>query len=656
MKKVFVLSVLIHMFLQSLKSQTPAIEAESWKVKPSIHEIDVKYINEPAIIIFDKKTVEYIDDSKNNVVEYYSQHRIIHVNDDHGIEYFNKVYLPVVESSDLVDVKARTILPGGKIVELNKDNIKDLKEEDGNLYKIFALEGLEKGAEIEYFYTVKKNTSYFGREIFQERFPVLQSEFKLFGPSRLVFELKPYNCTPDIKKDTLKNDKAVISCKVMDLSGADEEKYSSYQFNLGRIEFKLSYNNATHPGERMFTWNELSKRMYSSYGNCSAKELKIIAKIVNGNDWEKLPDEQTKIITVENYIKKNFVFREDNRSDDANNFEKIEKTKIANLQGLVRLYSAIFNELGVNHQFVFTADRNQVMIDKNFENWNNCDYILIYFPAENKFIAPTRPDFRYPWIFPSWGASNGLYCKNISIGNITSAIAEIKTVPLEDFKNSYDNIESELKFNTNLDTLMIDLKMIFGGYAATYYRADFNYSNGQEKQQLIKEMIKNTTGSEHILSSEILNPEFEDANTSKPFIVHAKAKSNELLEKAGNKILVKIGLIIGQQVEMYQEKQRRTPIAIQYPHFEERKIEFTIPDGYILKNPDDLKIAQRFSENGEQTMGFVSGYELKNNMLSIRIMEDYRRTVYPLAQYDEFKKIINASSDFNKVVLVLEKK
>jgi hypothetical protein len=37
-------------------------------------------------------------------------------------------------------------------------------------------------------------------------------------------------------------------------------------------------------------------------------------------------------------------------------------------------------------------------------------------------------------------------------------------------------------------------------------------------------------------------------------------------------------------------------------------------------------------------------------------MEDYRKTLYPVSQYNDFVKIINTASDFNKVVLVLEKK
>jgi hypothetical protein len=127
-------------------------------------------------------------------------------------------------------------------------------------------------------------------------------------------------------------------------------------------------------------------------------------------------------------------------------------------------------------------------------------------------------------------------------------------------------------------------------------------------------------------------------------VLNATVKASELVEKAGNKVLVKIGDIIGSQVEMYQEKPRQFPMEIQYPHALERKIEFTIPDGYIVKNVNDLIINNVIKENGQVTMGFVSGYKQDGNKLMVNVMEEYRATFYPLSMYEDFKKIINAAA------------
>ena len=55
-------------------------------------------------------------------------------------------------------------------------------------------------------------------------------------------------------------------------------------------------------------------------------------------------------------------------------------------------------------------------------------------------------------------------------------------------------------------------------------------------------------------------------------------------------------------------------------------------------------------------MGFVSSYKLTGNTLDVEVLETYRNIKYLPSEFEVFKKVINAAADFNKVVLVLEKK
>jgi hypothetical protein len=636
-------------------AQATDLVKEEWTEKPSLHTISSAFKNDPAIIILQKIRVEYRDEPNGEVSEYYTRHNIVRVNDEKGIEMFNKIYLGAGNSIEISDLKARTILPSGKIIEINKNNIRDLKEEDGGVYKIFAMEGLEKGCELEYIYTFKKESSFFGRITVQGSTPIEITRFEIIAPERLVFEIKPYNFTTAVL-DTVTGGKRIAGVTIEATRGIEEEKYASYEVNLKRLEYKLSYNNSTKSGERLFTWNEMAKRIYSNYTSFKEKELSKTDGLIKQNGWDKLTGEEEKIISVENALKKNFITRSNIEGADVSNIENIIKNKIASFKGIMRLYGAIFRQMNVDYQFVFVCDRNEYIIDNSFENWNNCESPVFYFPSLKKFMAPTRPDLRYPCIFPSWGAANGLFCKTITIGTFSTAIGEIRPVPLEGFKNNYSNIESKIELNKNNDTLLVDMKQLYGGYEAAYYRAGYNYASAEGKRNFIRELVKFGTNSENIISSELINPELENASSSKPFIVHASVKAGELLENASNKLLVKIGEVIGPQVEMYQEKPRQLPVKIEYPHFQERKIDLVIPEGYVIKNINDLKLEHVFRQNGEITMGFSSDYALKGNLLSIHIMEEYRKTIYPISEYEEFKKVINTSADFNKIILVLEKK
>ena len=650
-KQLLTLSVLLAS-LQLAHSQTGQIEKETWATKPVIHTLDNKYSKESAVILFDNRRVEYIDEPKDVLAEYYTLHKLIHIVDDRGIESFNKIYLGFGENADIVDIKARAILPGGKIIELDKNNIKDQKDDDGGVYKIFAMDGLIKGCEVEYYYTYKKNTSFFGSENVQTQSPVQKTTFQLISPPRLVFDVKTYNGTMALT-DTVVAGKKIIQCNYNDTPGAEDEKYAFYYANLKRLEFKLAYNTATQKDTRVFTWNELAKRVYRMYATEPDKDGKRVLDMVNKNGWDKLSDERQKVIAVENYLKKNYAFSEDLKGEDANQLQTVIQNKNGGQTGLMRLYGTIFQNIGVNFQFVLTADRSKTAIDKEFENWNNCDNPLIYFPALGKYIAPTRSDYRFPYINPAWGDLNGVFLKGTSIGNFTTAIADVRNIELEDYTKSYQNIESRMELNKTLDSLSIDAKQIYFGYPAVNYRDAFNFSNEEQKRNITKEMVKMVSGTDQIQFSEVLNQDFE--SIAAPLVLHSKTRSSEFIEQAGSKLLLKIGLAIGPQVEMYQEKPRQEPVNMDFGHIEERKIEFVIPKGYSISNANDLNMEQTFKDNGELTMGFVSTYVIKDNVLSVHIREEYRKTFYPITQFDQFRKIINASSDFNKVILVLEK-
>lgn len=627
---------------------------ETWEEKPALHPIDAKFNNESAVIVLDKRRVEYVDE-KETMVLYKTLHRIVHIQDDKGIESFNRVYLPVTDNSELADIRARTILPNGRIVEISRENVKDLKDDDDRVYKIFAMEGLEKGCEVEFLYTYKRDASFFGSEVLQTRFPTLLAHFDLVCPKRLVFEMKPYN-TPTRPASREADEKTWLTVDEKDIPGAEEEKYCALEANMKRFEFKLAYNLSRATKERLLTWDELAKRIYENYTTTSDKEMKKAGDLVDQMKVKNLPDETARIVAVENFIKKNFTSRDDIGGEDAANLEKIVKSKLASPMGIVRLYSAVFRQLNIPHEFVLTADRNKNSIDRNFENWNNTDNPVIYFPNTKKCLAPTLSEFRYPWIDPNWAGANAFFCKTTTIGTFTTAVGEVRFLPLEDYARTHINTEADIRLNTEADTLLVDIRQIYAGYAASPYRAIFNFSNDEYRKKVTKDMIKFGTNSENVVSTKRENEDFESYFENKPFVLSATVKASELVERAGNKIIVKIGEIIGPQVEMYQEKPRQFPMEIDYPHILARKINFTIPEGYTVKNLDDLKMDIVYQDKGQTTMGFTAGYVVEGNVVKVTILEEYRRTSYPLAQFEDFKKVINAAADFNKVALVLEKK
>jgi hypothetical protein len=621
-----------------------------WQANPVIHKIDTAFKDAAAVYVADDRIAEYVME-KAGFFQYRTLHRIVHINSDKGIESFNKIYLPFDEGLEMEDVKARTILPNGRIIELDRNNIKDLKDDDGQ-YKIFALEGLEKGCEIEYYFIQKRNPSFFGREVLASHIPVMKAHFELIAPEHLFFETKSYNNLPD-SKDSINNEKRYLTIDDAQIKEVNEEKYSMYQASLKRVEYKLSYNKAKNPSERMFTWNELAKKVYDIYTSIGDKDKKKIKDLYD-DIGIKGTTESEKIVAIENYMKKNFMTREDMSNEDADDLGKVIKGKLASHQTLCKLYAAVMSMAGVNYQIVFTGNRSDYTLDKNFENWNNARNILFYFPSTRKYLAPTELEYRYPWIPPTWAASNGLYCIGTTIGNFTTAIGEIKPILMEDFEHTYSNMDISVRMDKD-DALIMDVKQLYGGYTAPNYRVPFVFLPADQQNNVLKELIKFGTNSENIITHSFENREMEQADPYKPFVINASVKSTNMVERAGEKMIVKIGEMIGPQSEMYDAGQRSTPIDVGFPHSLIRTISFTIPDGYKVKNLNDLNINQEVKDNEKESMGFVCNYEQKGNLLKITIKEHYNHIFYSIQQYDQFKKVINAAADFNKVVLILDK-
>ena len=147
-----------------------------------------------------------------------------------------------------------------------------------------------------------------------------------------------------------------------------------------------------------------------------------------------------------------------------------------------------------------------------------------------------------------------------------------------------------------------------------------------EQNKFLKALLQFGTNSENVITSSFENKELEQSDPYKPFIINATVRSAGLIERAGGKIILKIGEMIGEQVQMYDEKPRQNPVELMFPHSLERNIAFTIPDGYKIKNLDDLMLNQSYTENGNVVMGFVSRFTQEGNKIKVmfaRIIGDF---------------------------------
>lgn len=650
MKKSILILIACCLILFSAKAQYDP--PGTWKSNPKLHLVSGELAKESAIIILDNRHIEYKEEGDNTFV-YRTIHRIIKVMDDKGIESFNTIELPV-GSNKIERLQARTILANGTVKEVPKDKIKLSKNEEGEESYMFAMEGVEKNAEIELMYREKRNFSSFGGEQLQFGIPTVKAEFTLVIPETARFETKGYNGFPTAQ-DTLIAGKRYYYATTGNIPALEEEQYSNRDALLMNISYRLSYMDGDNADVRLLTWDDLAKRLYNNYYRITDKEKKVVEKYLASIGVSDKDTDEQKVRKIEDAMKINISMSEDIEDESYLKLDKIIDKKLTTESGFVSLFLACLQVADIPHEYGLTTNRFVSPLDDKFENWNSLDISVVYFPKLKKYLSVTAIFYRMPFIPPAAAGNKGIFLKTTSLGNITSAIATVRKIPFMPLEASNNNIEAEVKFGKEM-VPMVDMNVSFQGYSANGIRESFIYGPKDKEKELVQSLVNVATKPEYIKSYSIENLALNNYYENKPLNVIATIESPQLMEKAGPKYLFKLGDVIGRQVEMYQEKERKLPIDLIYPHGLYRTIILNIPDGYKVVNPETIRIAvEHKSTSGQQTMAFISDYKMEGNKMYITVKEFYGQVNYPASDIDIFKKVINAAADFNKVVLVLEK-
>ena len=655
MKRNLLLSA-ITLFSFSLQAQIkdPYNTTVNWVDNPVLHKMPEKFKGSSAIYLMDNRIFQYKFEGKN-LQQYNYVYRLVKVNDDKGIEMFNKIYVPVYRNGTLSNLKARVITSAGKVIDVPEGKIKD-EEDEGRKYKLFAMEGLDKGSEVEYSYMIKKDPTFFGSETFQNQaVPYYQARIEIASPAYLKFDAKAFNGFT-VLKDSVIDEQRIVSAYSENISELDEEKYGMREPHLQRVDFKLSYNLSNNNDVELYTWKELAKKVYTNLTTYSDKEKKAVDKFVKAANIPSDATEEQNIRLLEDYMKTKINVDEKLVSEDADVLDAVIKTGNTNNFGASRFFIAMLENKNIRYQIVFPSVRNQLPLDEDLENWNRIDETLIYFPGTGNFVEPSGTVMRYPYVEPYWCGTKGLFLKGTSIGDVKTAVGKFDTIPMVPFDQHAQNMEVYAKMDASGDSLIIQCKQILKGYGALSYRPIWAYLPKDKQDEAVKQIINAVAKSENIQDITTEGTKLTDAWDNKPLIIGSTIHTAELLERGGNKILFKAGELIGPQEQMYQEKPRQLPAEMEYPHVLNRSLKFEIPAGYTIKNPNDLNIDIQYKKDGVVSMGFVSTYKITGNVLDIDVRETYREIRYPLSQFEDFKKVINASADFNKIVLVLEKK
>ncbi|MFL1012389.1 DUF3857 domain-containing protein [Flavisericum labens] len=636
----------------ALSQNKPFYINYSWNENPSY--TIAKGTEDPIIAVKDKILTEFFF-QEEGLVEYFLEHRVLWLNSDDKIEDYNKVYLPYTSNSELKVNRARVINKNGEIIELDESKILTAQDEEtGRNYKFFAFEGIEKGSFIEYYYVVRRYPRYKGNKItLQSDYKKNNVEFDLFAPNNLIFEFKTYNDTPEITRDTISKDKLHWNLKIDQIESLENEEVSAYNASKKAIVYKLDRNTADNSKD-ISSYGKVAQNLYAFYyDELKGKTQNLLKKFIKEATKDEELNEEALIRKLEFFIKSNVYVTEDS-SSNFKDLDEILNKKIANEVGLLKLYAALFKTLNIKHEIVLTSNRQDLKFDKNFEANNFLTDFLIYFNKSKKYLSPIELNSRYGFP-PAYLTDNyGLFIKEVKVGDFVSGLGKVKYVKPIKADKTVDKMKIDVDFEkNNISNCLVKLHRSMTGYYAMYFQPYIHLTKDEAKKELIEGFAKNINEDINITNNEIINDDPELFGVEPiQFIIDFNTEA--LVENAGKKYLLKVGDLIGRQMQLYQEKERVLPVENEFTRSYYRTINITIPEGYKIANLEDINIKNSFMKNGEETLIFHSYFALDNNLLTITADEHYRENIIATENYEDYRTVINSAADFNKLVLVFE--
>ncbi len=644
--------------MQSAVGQESRYLVYDWNTTPAPWPLskEDKANKEVSVLTHRIVQLEY-DANDGKLYEYYLYHGRTYVNDKAGIAENNTVYISLDDVYEVVKAKARVILPNGKVIVQNMENLKKgYSQEMEADYNYFAFDGMEPGSEIELLYVVKKSPDLYGiiYTIQGENIKYNES-LEIISPANLVIESKSYNGLPDMVTDTTLSPLNYLKVSIDTLRGMQPESYAYLDKNLGKIAYKLDKNTYSNL-RNVVDYGKIARYTHeNTYPEFSRNDLKAIKKIYDlaGLDEKKPADENIRLL--ENYLKKNFHFQK-NYPDDLSNPKNILENKAYTELGALRIYTAICKNIGIKTQLVFTCDRTKNAFDKNFAIYNYLEKELLYFPEINLFLDPISLDSRLGLINPEYTHTDGMFVSSVSMGGFVTGIATFENIPAKLAKDNKTEMDIEVDFSTGLTSPKVHY--VIKKYGTTMSSAQAFYDRiSPERLPEIKKSFLELDDNFEVKNILVSNTNPEDIG-QKPIVIEGDVTSQSFVQLAGNKALFRIGQLIGPQSELYSEskKERVQSVENLVRRAYDRSITFEVPEGYKLSNPEDLKMEIKYmNEEGKIQMCFISDYEQTGKIITVIIDEQYNQMELPANRFDEFSKVINAASDFNKIVLIFEK-
>lgn len=620
-------------FLNSFASAQD-IKNYEWDAKPVFAKITPEQEKLPAVILFDKKWIHSRVNSFLNS-SFTMNHFAVKINKADAINKYNKVK---AENNNYIrsvkDFHARIIKPDGQIHILPESSI---VETDVQKVKSIVFEGVQEGDILEYYYILKEYPNTSGYEIFQYDVPVLYAEMTFSSDG------KEFRVIADSVFSNKIIDRKIIYFAENIMPYSEESNSRNIKY-LQKVVYKLIESSVGN--EWSFIMPMFNTLTFSSFSKQSANKLLKKLELKPLNTEEKL-------LKLDNFIKDNFTALR-----DGDEFTFHRDLSAGNLKmpssDIFTLYIYYLKKLKIPFDINVAVNRFYGDVSKTIYMAPLPHMVMFYIPETKKYISPY--DREVPYGNPIYSVQGSTAIKYTPKKGSKSICSTTISVAPIDF--TIVNTQSEVSLNDDQTVLKLNKSIETTGYLSHTYRDAIRYFKENPDKESEEGFVKDRSLNEinaKLLSSTYENTEFKFNYLNVPFRLITNYEITEnIIENAGDMLIINLGKVIGKQTDLYQEKERFTNIDLLYTKTYKHSIVFSIPKGYSVYDYKEFEIQKRFDQVPGQTCWFVSTVKQEGDKIIIQVEEAYNSITYQKKYYEEYRKVVNSAADFYKAALVLK--
>ena len=607
-------------------------------------------------VLLKRNILGHYDDTGKELAYFQLFHLQRYLHDQTSVDGSKTIEVGTGNVSKVITLKARSVTPEGKVHELTESAFKrGTDERDGSSNIYFAFEGLKPGSIVEYLMLTSQSADIQGDlTSMQFSVPAVEQRYELIVPQSWRFAFKGYNGVPQPEVDTTHAGVLRHHLRIMSTPAIEEERTAMASAHRKYIVAKL--DAIPERGLRDISgYNGAARNIHSNlYPELEKGTRKALAAQLKEAGLGYARDEEDKVRTLALHLRSNFRLA-DVGGGALGDLVEVLRTGNCNRFGLRRLFANLLREAGIEHQIVVTCDRSSAPFDPEFQAHNYLHDYAFYFPAIDMYFDPTMLGLGLGYIDSDNMGTHGLFVKNVEVNGVSSGISSIKRIAELPAERTRHDLVIEVKPNADASECTISVENSLSGYYATFTQNYWTYMDESQRGQTLENHMKHLTEGATVQHFDVENGSPQSFG-SKPLILRGTVTTPMYTTPAGDDVLLKVGDLIGPQMEMYQEKARVLPVDNDFNRWYDRRIKVIVPGGWDVGDLNVLSIHKALTLDGQVQAEFKSSATRAGDTVTIEVVEYYKALHVPASHFEEFRAVINAAADFNKRALVLRPK